>query len=134
MAATSGLGPAKYALAGGAFLALLALGWHLSRLSDMRERAGVKGARFHLETLTVPRERVLVAARYGSFPHLPSEPPTLTRQEAETFKLGRGKQHFDAIWFNHAEPLGASAYVAYRLDNNTFNGITRVQMVIEHAQ
>jgi len=49
-------------------------------------------------------------------------------------KLGRGKQHFDAIWFNHAEPLGASAYVAYRLDNNTFNGITRVQMVIEHAQ
>ncbi|MCT7297198.1 single-stranded-DNA-specific exonuclease RecJ [Ralstonia sp. CHL-2022] len=49
-------------------------------------------------------------------------------------KLGRGKQHFDAIWFNHAEPLGPSAYVAYRLDNNTFNGITRVQMVIEHAQ
>ncbi len=49
-------------------------------------------------------------------------------------KLGRGKQQFDAIWFNHAEPLGASAYVAYRLDNNTFNGITRVQMVIEHAQ
>ncbi|TXD95385.1 single-stranded-DNA-specific exonuclease RecJ, partial [Ralstonia pseudosolanacearum] len=49
-------------------------------------------------------------------------------------QLGRGKQRFDAIWFNHAEPLGASAYVAYRLDNNTFNGITRVQMVIEHAQ
>ncbi len=49
-------------------------------------------------------------------------------------QLGRGKQRFEAIWFNHAEPLGASAYVAYRLDNNTFNGITRVQMVIEHAQ
>ncbi|MDW3680269.1 single-stranded-DNA-specific exonuclease RecJ [Cupriavidus sp. CV2] len=49
-------------------------------------------------------------------------------------QLGRGSQRFDAIWFNHADSLGASALVAYRLDNNTFNGITRVQMVIEHAQ
>ncbi|MGO4811207.1 single-stranded-DNA-specific exonuclease RecJ [Cupriavidus sp. 2MCAB6] len=49
-------------------------------------------------------------------------------------QLGRGSQRFDAIWFNHAESLGASALVAYRLDNNTFNGVTRVQMVIEHAQ
>jgi len=49
-------------------------------------------------------------------------------------QLGRGSQRFDAIWFNHAESLGASAQVAYRLDNNTFNGITRVQLVIEHAQ
>ncbi|EHP40736.1 single-stranded-DNA-specific exonuclease RecJ [Cupriavidus basilensis OR16] len=49
-------------------------------------------------------------------------------------QLGRGSQRFDAIWFNHANSLGASALVAYRLDNNTFNGITRVQMVIEHAQ
>ncbi|MGO4328340.1 single-stranded-DNA-specific exonuclease RecJ [Cupriavidus sp. 2TAF22] len=49
-------------------------------------------------------------------------------------QLGRGSQRFDAIWFNHADSLGASALVAYRLDNNTFNGVTRVQMVIEHAQ
>lgn len=50
-------------------------------------------------------------------------------------QLGRGSQRFDAIWFNHAEALdGASATVAYRLDNNTFNGVTRVQLVIEHAQ
>jgi single-stranded-DNA-specific exonuclease len=49
-------------------------------------------------------------------------------------QLGRGSQRFDAIWFNHAESLGASAQVAYRLDNNTFNGVTRVQLVIEHAQ
>jgi len=50
-------------------------------------------------------------------------------------QLGRGKQRFDAIWFNHADALdGASATVAYRLDNNTFNGMTRVQLVIEHAQ
>ncbi len=49
-------------------------------------------------------------------------------------QLGRGKRQFEAIWFNHADTLGASAMVAYRLDNNTFNGVTRVQMVIEHAQ
>jgi single-stranded-DNA-specific exonuclease len=49
-------------------------------------------------------------------------------------QLGRGNRQYDAIWFNHAETLGASAMVAYRLDNNTFNGVTRVQMVIEHAQ
>ncbi|MNM89040.1 hypothetical protein D3C81_1012640 [compost metagenome] len=49
-------------------------------------------------------------------------------------QLGRGSQRFDAIWFNHADSLGASAQVAYRLDNNTFNGVTRVQLVIEHAQ
>ncbi|WP_439685032.1 single-stranded-DNA-specific exonuclease RecJ [Cupriavidus oxalaticus] len=49
-------------------------------------------------------------------------------------QLGRGTQRFDAIWFNHADSLGASAQVAYRLDNNTFNGVTRVQLVIEHAQ
>ncbi|MBY4898720.1 single-stranded-DNA-specific exonuclease RecJ [Cupriavidus sp. AU9028] len=49
-------------------------------------------------------------------------------------QLARGKRQFDAIWFNHADTLGASALIAYRLDNNTFNGVTRVQMVIEHAQ
>jgi len=50
-------------------------------------------------------------------------------------QLGRGSQRFDAIWFNHADALdGASATVAYRLDNNTFNGTTRVQLVVEHAQ
>jgi single-stranded-DNA-specific exonuclease len=50
-------------------------------------------------------------------------------------QLGRGSQRFDAIWFNHADALdGVSAMVAYRLDNNTFNGMTRVQLVIEHAQ
>lgn len=50
-------------------------------------------------------------------------------------QLGRGSQRFDAIWFNHADALdGASALVAYRLDNNTFNGVTRVQLVVEHAQ
>jgi single-stranded-DNA-specific exonuclease len=48
-------------------------------------------------------------------------------------QLARGRQRFDAIWFNHAEQLGSHAHIAYRLDNNTFNGVTRVQMIVEHA-
>ena len=49
-------------------------------------------------------------------------------------QLGRGNERFDAIWFNHAVELGRNAFVAYRLDNNTFNGRTRVQLIVEHAE
>jgi len=48
-------------------------------------------------------------------------------------KLTRGRQRFDAIWFNHAEPLPARATLAYRLALNTWNGVTRVQLVIGNA-
>ena len=41
---------------------------------------------------------------------------------------------FDAIWFGHAESLPATAQIAFRLDANTFNGVTRVQLLVEHAQ
>jgi hypothetical protein len=87
-----GLGPAKYAIAGAVLLAAGALVWHIARIQKMRaESAGSAGARFSLDTLTLPRERVLVAARPGSFPQLPPEPPTLSREEAEAFRLGRSK-------------------------------------------
>ncbi len=59
---------------------------------------------------------------------------TLLKDKHLKLQLGRGSQRFDAIWFNHAETLGASAFVAYRLDNNTFNGRTRVQLIVEHAE
>ncbi|WP_342050982.1 MULTISPECIES: single-stranded-DNA-specific exonuclease RecJ [unclassified Cupriavidus] len=60
---------------------------------------------------------------------------TILKGKHLKLQLGRGGQRYDAIWFNHAEALGsASATIAYRLDNNTFNGVTRVQLVIEHAQ
>ena len=44
-----------------------------------------------------------------------------------------GKQ-FDAIWFNHTESLPDRAHIAYRLDANEFNGITRVQLMVEFAE
>ncbi|HEY6774148.1 MAG TPA: single-stranded-DNA-specific exonuclease RecJ, partial [Oxalicibacterium sp.] len=41
---------------------------------------------------------------------------------------------FDAIWFGHADSLPERARIAYRLDANEFNGVTRVQLLIEHAE
>lgn len=41
---------------------------------------------------------------------------------------------YDAIWFGHIDSLPARAKVAYRLDANEFNGRTRVQLLVEHAE
>ena len=49
-------------------------------------------------------------------------------------QLERDGHRFDAIWFGHAEALGASATIAYRLDANAYNGVTRVQLLVEHAE
>jgi single-stranded-DNA-specific exonuclease len=41
---------------------------------------------------------------------------------------------FDAIWFNRAEPLPAQVNLAYRLDVNEYQGVQRVQLMVEHAE
>ena len=41
---------------------------------------------------------------------------------------------FDAIWFNRAEPLPAHVNAAYRLDVNEYQGVRRVQLMVEHAE
>jgi len=48
--------------------------------------------------------------------------------------LERDGRSFDAIWFNHAESMPARIRAAYRLDANEFNGVTRVQLMVEHAE
>ncbi|CAL62362.1 Single-stranded-DNA-specific exonuclease RecJ [Herminiimonas arsenicoxydans] len=48
--------------------------------------------------------------------------------------LEKDGQQFDAIWFGHIDSLPATARVAYRLDANEFNGRTRVQLLVEHAE
>ncbi len=48
--------------------------------------------------------------------------------------LEKNGNRYDAIWFGHAEDLSERAMVAYRLDANEYNGVTRVQLLIEHAQ
>jgi single-stranded-DNA-specific exonuclease len=42
--------------------------------------------------------------------------------------------NYDAIWFGHIDSLPGQARVAYRLDANEFNGRTRVQLLVEHAE
>ena len=49
-------------------------------------------------------------------------------------QLERDGQRFDAIWFGHPEALAGIARIAYRLDANVYNGVTRVQLLIEHAE
>ncbi|WP_426172066.1 single-stranded-DNA-specific exonuclease RecJ [Pseudoduganella sp. R-34] len=41
---------------------------------------------------------------------------------------------YDAIWFGHTDALGERARVAFRLDANEYNGVTRVQLLVEHAE
>jgi len=47
--------------------------------------------------------------------------------------LEKNGRKFDAIWFGHADSLPARATVAFRLDANEYNGVTRVQLLVEHA-
>jgi single-stranded-DNA-specific exonuclease len=48
--------------------------------------------------------------------------------------LERNGQRYDAIWFGHTASLGERARVAFRLDANEYNGITKVQLMVEHAE
>ncbi|WP_186181227.1 single-stranded-DNA-specific exonuclease RecJ [Burkholderia gladioli] len=57
----------------------------------------------------------------------------LVKDKHLKLQLARGRQRFGAIWFNHTEPLPTHATVAYRLASDTWNGVTRVQLIVEHA-
>ena len=48
--------------------------------------------------------------------------------------LERNGQRYDAVWFGHADALPERAMVAFRLDANEFNGRTRVQLLVGHAE
>jgi single-stranded-DNA-specific exonuclease len=48
--------------------------------------------------------------------------------------LEKSGQRYDAIWFGHIDSLPERATVAFRLDANEYNGVTRVQLLVEHAQ
>ena len=57
----------------------------------------------------------------------------LVKERHLKLQLARGRQRYDAIWFGHTETLPARALLAYRLVRDTWNGVARVQLVIEHA-
>ncbi|MEW6760631.1 MAG: single-stranded-DNA-specific exonuclease RecJ [Pseudomonadota bacterium] len=48
--------------------------------------------------------------------------------------LERNGRRYDAIWFGHIESLPERARVAFRLDANEYNGVTKVQLLVEHAE
>ncbi len=48
--------------------------------------------------------------------------------------LERNGTRYDAIWFGHTDELGSKAKVAFRLDANEYNGVTKVQLMVEHAE
>jgi single-stranded-DNA-specific exonuclease len=48
--------------------------------------------------------------------------------------LERNGLRYDAIWFGHTAALGERARVAFRLDLNEYNGNTKVQLLVEHAE
>ncbi|MBY0239035.1 MAG: single-stranded-DNA-specific exonuclease RecJ [Burkholderiaceae bacterium] len=48
--------------------------------------------------------------------------------------LEKNGLRYDAIWFGHTDALGDRARVAFRLDANEYNGVTRVQLLVEHAE
>lgn len=49
-------------------------------------------------------------------------------------QLERNGQRFDAIWFGHTDTLPARINVAFRLDANSYNGVSRVQLLVEHIE
>ncbi|MDB5935500.1 MAG: recJ [Massilia sp.] len=49
-------------------------------------------------------------------------------------QLERNGQRYDAIWFGHTASLGERARIAFRLDANEYNGVTKVQLMVEHAE
>lgn len=49
-------------------------------------------------------------------------------------QLEKNGQRYDAIWFGHTDTLTSRILVAFRLDANEYNGVTRVQMLVEHIE
>ncbi len=49
-------------------------------------------------------------------------------------KLRHQGQPVDAVWFGHTEPLPARVKLAFRLDADAWNGVRRVQFVVEAAE
>ncbi|MCU6433414.1 single-stranded-DNA-specific exonuclease RecJ [Undibacterium sp. Jales W-56] len=49
-------------------------------------------------------------------------------------ELEKNGKRYDAIWFGHTDNLPERINVAFRLDANTYNGVTRVQLLVEHIE
>lgn len=48
--------------------------------------------------------------------------------------LEKNGLRYDAIWFGHTDSFGDRVKVAFRLDANEYNGVTKVQLLVEHVE
>lgn len=48
--------------------------------------------------------------------------------------LEKAGKRYDAIWFGHTDTLADKVTVAFRLDANEYNGVTKVQLLVEHIE
>jgi single-stranded-DNA-specific exonuclease len=48
--------------------------------------------------------------------------------------LEKNGLRYDAIWFGHTDSFGDKIKVAFRLDANEYNGVTKVQLLVEHVE
>ncbi len=48
--------------------------------------------------------------------------------------LEKNGQRYDAIWFGHTDQFGEKIRVAFRLDANEYQGVTKVQLMVEHVE
>lgn len=48
--------------------------------------------------------------------------------------LEKNGMRYDAIWFGHTDSFGERIKVAFRLDANEYNGVTKVQLLVEHIE
>ncbi|MFZ6800128.1 single-stranded-DNA-specific exonuclease RecJ [Undibacterium sp. Di24W] len=48
--------------------------------------------------------------------------------------LEKNNMRYDAIWFGHTDSFAESIKVAFRLDANEYNGVTKVQLLVEHVE
>lgn len=58
----------------------------------------------------------------------------IVKEKHLKLSLRKGGRLFDAIWFNQVATLPDHAHVVYRIAAETYNGSTRLQLIVEHAE
>ena len=62
------------------------------------------------------------------------ESQRIVKEKHLKLTLRKGHRVFDAIWFNSVAVLPDRAHLVYRIGANTYNGNTRVQLIVEHGE
>ena len=62
------------------------------------------------------------------------ESQRIVKEKHLKLTMKKGKRMFDAIWFNHIATVPDRAHVVYRIAADSYNGNTRLQLIVEHAE